>query len=674
MANYNSPGYPTVSDPEKGVENVEIFRTRGQPGFVEGESNASTQLPEGEVIVTSQRAQNTKPLSSRITSPVDVSALTASARQKIVNVPKIVSSPASTVISPKGTNKLIDSINAFIIKAQVKVNQILYGRYRLPGDTTVKGPALVIDRGVVGMLREVATIDYCNLFSYLITSTGPIRSNFDPQKPPQQSGFAKDLWSFQKLAYDTEKIIAKYYASYGSFAGQDSRVGLLELTRQINVSIDALANSTSILSDKEIRKLFSVDPFINYIRGAQQDFNSYANSLAIPTGDVEKIQKIIEQIQSFLGLIQRIPSLDPAAIASAIDRIVGAKLQQDVQKANKWFVSGNDGRGVRKIIASINNVLQQTKNINRIAQNTLNYIRLAQLFVKIILILIRVFTLIRRFLGANPAPAAAAPVGGLAIYADVTVAMKTIIIQKNTETLKSLNTTLGLIYSFVVGLVAAINEMLGYLRLIALNLQNCYPEITQEIENTIAESEKSIQELTKFVNQLDSESNRKQNSFGDYTIEIRTEEVTDEGISLKRRYGVAISNRNQITVESTPTFASLDLIIINEVKALLVSKGLVDIGVSGVSTNEAQIILDSLTLLGEDQIVFEDTLLQNITIESVDPDISSFFDNLPGGKALRKKIRNKIIARNQQLAKDLKTEDPNSKFSSSIVKQMTKSI
>ncbi len=176
------------------------------------------------------------------------------------------------------------------------------------------------------------------------------------------------------------------------------------------------------------------------------------------------------------------------------------------------------------------------------------------------------------------------------------------------------------------------------------------------------------------MNQYNDQQTKSESQFGKYAIKIVTEQVVDEGINLKRRYGIARDTNGYIVVQSTPTFASLDLIIINEVKALLVSKGLVSSNLSSLSSEDQVTILEAARFLGEDEIGLDNIELSVSDIQTIEEQdselgISMFINNLPGGRALRKRIRDKMINNASKLGSDLKSTDPGGKFSSGLIQQ-----
>jgi hypothetical protein len=246
-------------------------------------------------------------------------------------------------------------------------------------------------------------------------------------------------------------------------------------------------------------------------------------------------------------------------------------------------------------------------------------------------------------------------------------------VKKFIKRLNQMNAVMNLMVIFVTSLVAGMTIIISNLKLILLNIQSCQPDLGNDIQNTIDGLEDSRQQLQKFLDDANSAKNRIDNTFGGYTIEIVTEELTDEGIKLKRRYGIARGGDGIIAVESTPTFASLDLIIINEVKVLLVSKGLVNIGISNLSSDNVVTVLESLNYLGDENISLSNIEITQTDIASLinsndELGLSSFVNNLPGGKALRKRVRSKLAAASKNLSTNLKSTDPNGKYTGNIIK------
>jgi hypothetical protein len=227
---------------------------------------------------------------------------------------------------------------------------------------------------------------------------------------------------------------------------------------------------------------------------------------------------------------------------------------------------------------------------------------------------------------------------------------------------------------FVTSLVAGMGSIIGKLNLVLLNIENCNnvdPELKQDLINTITNLTNTANTLQDFLDKSNQTADNKNKRFGTYTIEIVTEQITDEGINLKRRYGIARNSSGYIVVESTPTFASLDLIIINEVKVLLVSKGLVNSNIGGLSSEEEVTVIDALSYLETndiniDAVTISDQDVENYKTQDAELGLSTFVDNLPGGKSLRKKVRSILSKQSDKLKSNLQATDPEGKYSNSV--------
>ena len=109
------------------------------------------------------------------------------------------------------------------------------------------------------------------------------------------------------------------------------------------------------------------------------------------------------------------------------------------------------------------------------------------------------------------------------------------------------------------------------------------PALLQEFKDVRDLIRDRAQRLLEFLNNYFDKKNRKNNTFGPYTIEILTEESVNTEIRLRRRYGIAVDNKGVMAIQSEPTYASDDTIIIAEVKAKLLAFGLVNTAALGYS-------------------------------------------------------------------------------------------
>jgi len=109
------------------------------------------------------------------------------------------------------------------------------------------------------------------------------------------------------------------------------------------------------------------------------------------------------------------------------------------------------------------------------------------------------------------------------------------------------------------------------------------PKLIQDFKDVRDALQFRADELLAFLTNYFNKKNAKNNTFGPYTIEILTEEVTNSELNIRRRFGIAIDAKGVMALQSDPTYASDDRIIINEVKAKLLSSGLVNANSLGYS-------------------------------------------------------------------------------------------
>ena len=102
------------------------------------------------------------------------------------------------------------------------------------------------------------------------------------------------------------------------------------------------------------------------------------------------------------------------------------------------------------------------------------------------------------------------------------------------------------------------------------------PKLIQDFKDVRAALQLRADELLAFLTNYFNKKNAKNNTFGPFTIEILTEDVVNSELKIRRRFGIAINASGVMVLQSDPTYASDDRIIINEVKAKLLSSGLVN--------------------------------------------------------------------------------------------------
>lgn len=568
----------------------------------------------------------------------------------------------------KGLEKVISVIYKFIIKAQGSVLGIIYGKFQKQNSSNPITKA--IDRGVNNILEDIASIDMCNLLSYAINEI-PGGKQFNPKEPPPTGNpFAQSKWKLQNAAYEVQKKIDDYYTSYGDAKNPDSKFGLYNLTKDITEIFNLTNNPNFPISNPELNKAFpSLSVASNFLTNALSLFNRYTDLRQIPNEELQKIIRTVDQIRVYTIAIQGLNT--PASFVNLADSILGGDVQKQIEKINKIITP-------TKLIPLLKQILKVANNLNSLGTKLLSYITTIQAIIKIAIILIRVFDFLIVFFKVLALPSQFTTSGVQTTFSDtVTEVFRERGKKKLVKRLAQINILLGAIAGLAQTLLIGLYDIIQKLNLILLNLENCInapSDLQGEIQETINNLSGTVNNLQDFLDRYNTTQDRINRTFGEYVIEIVNEEIVDEGISIRRRYGIARDTNGYIVVQSTPTFASLDLIIINEVKLILSSKGLVKTGLNSLSAEESIIISESLKYLDEEDISIESVELTTTDFDNLEQNdqelgLQQFINNLPGGKALRKRVRKLLAKQNQDLSTNLKTTDPNSKYKSNIIKQ-----
>lgn len=572
----------------------------------------------------------------------------------------------------KGLEKAVYLIADFTIKANASTVKVFYG-----SEGESKGPIdKALKKGLIPVFKEISSVDFCNLITYLISQTSQ-NIGFNPNKKPE--GEAGDLWLIQKEAFELQLFIDKNLGQISDVLTPDATLRLTDLLNftaetintKINVIIEEynkkIQSNEQSVSQSELnqfikvyKRLFKLQFFLST---SAEILSTLGSNLNI--GNAQKAINTINKVRQTLILIQAINN--PAAALAVVNQVGGGLIQDQISRISKIIP-------VDKLIPLLNKCLKQAKNINSTGQKILGQIRTIQFFIKIAVTVIKVFSVIKQFFTKG------FQLPNLYTTVSVTTTVSNIVEESLGEGTKKLilrleqiNYTLGLIVNYCTFLLAGINEILLLLNAIKLNIESCSnvdDDLKQEINTTINNLSNTRDQLQTFINAVNSPINRPDTSFGGYTIEIITEQVVDEAINLRRRYGIARGKNNIIAVQSTPTFASLDLIIINEVKTLLVAQGLVKASPLGLTVDTISTISESLNYL-EDQSITTDSLQPEVDTDTEEAGIGiqDFVNNLPGGRKLRRRVRNRLIRDNEKLIRNLKAADPTLGSNAKLIQQ-----
>jgi hypothetical protein len=571
----------------------------------------------------------------------------------------------------KGLEKVIGIIASFIIKAQDSTNKIIYGdpRKKFKNKTNNKGDVnQALNNGLLYVVDTIASVDLCNIINYALQQI-PGGQPFDPTKPPPtDSVVERSKWTLQKAAYDTQIFIDKYYNTYADSNNIQSRIGLSDLVTQVSISLQEITSAVSQESANPVllKSYPELSVLNNFIDNAVGYFNKYTNVRSIPVDEVQKIISYIDKTRNVCIAIQGINS--PATLINFADSTFNIGIQEQIKRVEKII---NPAR----LIPLLKSILKTANNINSIGRKVLGYITTARAIIRIAVLLLKVFKIIIKFLKSLPIPLTFLTLGINLLISDALQEKINKFVDKTVNRLNQINAVLTLIVIFVTNLLVAIDRIIQALKLMLMNLEACNntdPDLIRDLNDTIDNLNGTRNELQSFIDTYNNNANQVNKKFGKYTIEIITEQVTDESINLKRRYGVGISPENTVVVQSTPTFASLDQIIINEVKVLLVSNGFVDSDLQSLTPDQVQILTESLNYLEEGDINIQEieTSISEADFDSgldAELGLTQFVDNLAGGKALRKRVRKKMQKRSQEFKQELSDSDPNGKYSTSII-------
>lgn len=550
-----------------------------------------------------------------------------------------------------------------INKIQSKVDGIFYGKYSLSkaDAETASFIKKIKDRGLINALDIICSVDLCNILNYAITQI-PEGNRFNPddtKKPTDPLGRAK--WNLQYKAFQIQTSIDSYYSSYGDAKNKDSKLGLQEVIKEIENAFGEILNpeSQADFNNPQLLEAFpEISVFSNFMQNSLGVFNQYTDIRNIPNEDLQKIIQYVDKIRGICIAIQGLNSA--TAVLGFANAALGGKVQEEIDKINKLI-----GPNPSRITPFLRNVIDSCKSITQIAKVIMGYVSFARVIIRLCVLLVKIFKRIVDFLMFLGVPNIYTTLGITNTQSAVTGKIQATGIDNFIKRLNQINAFLGLIVNFVGKLIIDIQTIIDKISILILNLENCNnvdPQIVADLNSIKKQLVEERQNLVKFVEDYENKKNNRNTTFGDYNIAIIVEETTDIAFKIKRRFGVAIDKNGNVALESTPTYASLDSIIINEVKQLLMSKGLVKNGYSDMTSQDMQTIEESLNFLEDDNISTESLDMSNLSQGLDDADnenedmglgLNAFVNKLSGGKKLRKRMRKIMAQQSQQLATDL---------------------
>jgi hypothetical protein len=576
----------------------------------------------------------------------------------------------------KGLGKITSTINKGINKTRKAVNNFYYGKSTATGNRRLANP---LDFGLINLLQLLASVDVCNLITYA-TNQIPGTKPFDPtDKQGTDTVLGNIKYQIQFAAYTIQSKIDTYYTEFSDSQTALSKTRLGEIIAELKQSIEVLVGpeSENIMNNDIVKQAYpSITVFSNYLTNSLSAFDKYSDVRNIPQQDFQKLVSYIDKTREVCVAIQLLNK--PTDIIGFADSFLGADLASQLKELDKIIKP-------EKIVPTIKKIIETCRKVKDVCTKVLQFIDIARFVITIATLLILILKIVSKFLKALPIPNLFTVLGLSTTMSD---ANGKVIDTADyfTKRLSEISSVLNNLYNLIQDIIIKIENIIQVINLILANLEACKnldPKLVDELRAVSIELNSTKQQLQDFVDTYDNNKAKKNNTIGEYTIEILTEQLVDEGIELKRRYGIALDRNKIIVVQSTPTFASDDNVIIEEVKLLLRSKNLIKSKATDATVEELSIINEANNYLKEEVSLdsIEDPINFNLDLddsENEDEDanddlnLNAFINKLKGGRRLRRRMRVQMSNQRRQLSDSLTSTDPQNRASSETVKKQKK--
>jgi hypothetical protein len=582
--------------------------------------------------------------------------------------------------SATGLEKAIFVAGDNVIKAQHAIDDIFYGKFEgVPEEIKNKFTRSIkkaLDQGLMNTFDNLSTIDLCNVLSAALNKI-PGSTKFDPEnKPTSNLGIAK--WTLQKAAYDTQLKIDKYYSSYLDTSNQESKAkGVYSIINEIKDAFKEISDPTAVSALRD-PKLVSNFPQISIVTTALEkyfvDFNKYTDYRQIPSEDLQRQLNNIDRVREICILIQGLTT--PASAISFVDFVFpNANIAEQIARLEKLIPK----ELLYKFLTVIVKTLGKLQSVCNVFSSFINF---GQKIIGIMVLVVNALKIITKFLKILPIPLVFSVSGVERTIDDVLQNIVLKFLDKVLNVLNQINVLLSLCAAIVEQVSIGIYYIVGVINSMLENLKSCNNVDTQLISDMETQRDTLLSTANgfeSFVDNYKNKSTESNNTLGKYTIQIVTEEVVDDAINLRRRYGIAQEVNGTIVAKSQPTFASDDRIIINEVKQQLATLGLIKAeSLSSFTLEELSTIEESLKFLMDDTISlnavqntdFDNGLdAGNNENENDGTGINAFINKLQGGKKLRERMRKMMKQNSDKLKTSLASSGTNLTFNTANLTQ-----
>ncbi len=563
--------------------------------------------------------------------------------------------------SATGLEKAIFVAGDSLIRAQQAIDDVFYGKFEgVPEEVKnkfVRSIKKALDEGLINTFDTLSTIDLCNVLSYALNKV-PGSTKFDPEKKPTDDlGIAK--WTLQKAAYDTQLKIDGYQSSYIDTSNQESKAkAVYSIINEIKDAFKEVSNPTNVSALRDPR-LVSRFPQISVVTEALEkyfgDFNKYTDYRQIPSEDLQRLITNIDKIREICILIQGLST--PASAISFVDTVFpNANIAEQIARLEKLIPK----ELLYKFLTVIIKTLGKLQSICNVFSSFINF---GQKIIGIMILVVNALKIVVKFLKILPIPLIFSVSGVERTIDDILQNVVLKFLNKILQVLNQINVLLSLCAAIVEQVSVGIYYIVGVINTMLENLKACTNVDKQLVSDMETQRDNLLSTANGFESFVDNYKNKNtesNNTLGKYTIQIVTEEVVDDAINLRRRYGIAQEVNGIIAARSQPTFASDDRIIVNEVKQQLSTLGLIK------SENLSSFTLEELSTIENSlKFLIDDTISLN-AVENTDFDngldagnnenendgvgINAFVNKLQGGKKLRERMR-KMMKQNSEKLK-----------------------
>ena len=607
------------------------------------------------------------------------------ALNQIKNVSKTLDDTVGNT-NAKGVGAVTDTIWRSLLSYFSKIPDLFFGR-----TSSKKGQKSTnfMDYGLSYLISLMSIIDLCSIIDSISIVTNNLNiSRFNPNQNPPPDDYK---WKVQKQAYDIQIVIDQFLNVYALTSTPGTAI-----TNAITAMSPGLEKliSKDYLGSDDMRKSFpQSDQMNNFL---SDTFSDFTNTGAISNTDKTRIDKFIKKInliRQTCVLIQGFTT--PASLSNYAKSALSPSL---IETIDRLGVDNIDQNKLSEIIASLQ---KKVTTLNKISSFILKYVQYLQLVIRTSLIIVKIFKIIINFLLLLPIPNVVL-IAGINIGLSKGERKLDDYVNKIIKLISEINLYVSMIVGFLRPLTFVLDQTILDLELILRKLKSCTRDINvtgntsnkinsdntnvadteriKIIETLTTELKTTNQSFKDFITNYETKKENNKKTYEGYTIEIRIEDVSDQNVLktiLPRRYGIALDSAGIQAVRSDLTFASDDNVIINQVKLLLVSKGLVKPQEEVFTSQQMDILNDAMAALDDNSALGENTTIGNDAISMDDiptapslseymdaPDnedendglgLNAFVNKLNGGKRLRKRIKESMAASKEKLNSDIQS-------------------